>query len=113
MRGNAPQVKVHYKGKEDDFIVFVDSAEAVKNWKTDKTIPMAQVVSGFKVFVTHKHGTQGVHDAASKGTLETEFGTHKDDDVIAAILEKGDIIETESQARNGDRNINSGPSVGH
>nr|OQO25853.1 hypothetical protein B0A51_07939 [Rachicladosporium sp. CCFEE 5018] len=110
MRGNAPQVKVHYKGQEDDFIVFVDSAEAVKKWKTDKTIPMAQVVSGFKVFVTHKHGTQGVHDAASKGTMETEFGTSKDDDVIAAILEKGDIVETESQARNGDRNINSGPS---
>jgi hypothetical protein len=27
--------------------------------------------------------------------LEDEFGTHKDDDVIAQILEKGSIIESE------------------
>jgi len=34
-------------------------------------------------------------DTASKGQLESEFGTHKDDDVITQILEKGHIIETE------------------
>ena len=54
MRGNAPQVKVHLKGNEDDFIIFVDSAQAVRDWKKDKTVPLAQVVSGFKVFVTHR-----------------------------------------------------------
>jgi hypothetical protein len=54
MRGNAPQTKVHYKGKEDDFIIFAESKEAVQTWKTDKTVPLAQVVSGFKIFVTHK-----------------------------------------------------------
>jgi hypothetical protein len=53
-RGNAAQTKVHYKGKDDDFIVFVDSPEDVKKWKNDKTVPLAQVVSGWKVFVTHK-----------------------------------------------------------
>lgn len=53
-RGNAPQSKIHYQGKEDDFIVFVDDAEAVRQWKEDKSIPLAQVVSGFKIFVTHK-----------------------------------------------------------
>jgi hypothetical protein len=53
-RGNDQQTKVHYKGKEDDFIIFADSAEAVENWKKDSSIPLAQVVSGWKVFVTHK-----------------------------------------------------------
>jgi hypothetical protein len=53
-RGEAVKTKVHYKGKEDDFIVFVDDLEALKKWKTDSTIPLADVVSGFKVFVTHK-----------------------------------------------------------
>ena len=53
-RGNAPQTKVHYQGKEDDFIVLVENSAAVKNWKEDRSIPLAQVVSGFKVFVTHK-----------------------------------------------------------
>ena len=53
-RGNAPQTKVHLKGKEEDFIVFVDNAQAVRDWKKDKSIPLAQVVSGWKVLVTHK-----------------------------------------------------------
>lgn len=54
-RGNAPQTKVHYRGKNDDFVVMVESAQAVKDWKGDKSVPLAQVVSGFKVFVTHKY----------------------------------------------------------
>jgi len=53
-RGNDQQTKVHYKGKEDDFIIFVDSADAVKSWKDDSSVPLAQVVSGWKVFITHK-----------------------------------------------------------
>lgn len=53
-RGDASQVKVHYKGAAEDFVVFVDSTEAVQNWKKDSSIPLAQVVSGFKIFVTDK-----------------------------------------------------------
>jgi len=53
-RGETTQVKVHFKGKEDDFIIFVEDAKAAKDWKTDKTIPLAQVVSSYQVFVTGK-----------------------------------------------------------
>ena len=53
-RGNDQQIKVHYKGKDEDFIIFVDSGKAVQDWKADRSIPLAQVVSGWKVFVTHK-----------------------------------------------------------
>lgn len=54
VRGTASNTIVHYKGKNDDFIVFAESAEDVQKWKEDKTIPLAQVVNGFKVFITHK-----------------------------------------------------------
>ena len=54
MRGNAGQTKVHLKGKDEDFVIMVDSKEAVQNWKKDKSVPLSQVVSGWKVFVTHK-----------------------------------------------------------
>lgn len=37
-----------------------------------------------------RHGSQGVMDTASHGTLEAEFGTHKEEDVVQQILEKGD-----------------------
>jgi hypothetical protein len=53
-RGEAQQTKVHYKGKDEDFVIFVDDVKSAKGWKTDKTIPLAQVVSAFKIFVTHK-----------------------------------------------------------
>lgn len=34
-------------------------------------------------------------DGASKGSLEGEFGTSKEEDVVAQILEKGSIVESE------------------
>lgn len=54
-RGEATQIKVHYKGKQEDFIVFVDDVETYKKWLSDKSIPPAQFVSTFKVFLTHKY----------------------------------------------------------
>jgi hypothetical protein len=54
VRGTQEQTKVHFKGKDEDFIVFIDDSKAAQDWKTDKSIPLAQVVSSFKVFVTHR-----------------------------------------------------------
>ncbi|KAF2458253.1 putative RNA binding protein [Lineolata rhizophorae] len=112
-RGNAPQTKVHFKGKEEDFVIFVDDAKAVQDWRKDRSIPLAQVVSGWKIFCTHKQGVQGILDGASNGILDSEFGTHKEEDVVMKILENGDVQEKESAERLGDRNITSGPSVAH
>ena len=55
-RNEATQIKVHYKGENtgDDFIIFIDSAEAVQKWRTDRTIPLAQVVQSFKIFTTRR-----------------------------------------------------------
>ncbi|QIW97748.1 hypothetical protein AMS68_003266 [Peltaster fructicola] len=113
MRGDHAITKVHYHGNDDDFIVYADSAQAVQDWKKDSSIPLAQVVSGFKIFVSHKHGNQGVHDGASKSQLEGEFGTSNEDEVIKKILESGSIIAGENSARGGDRNISQGGSVAH
>lgn len=54
-RGNGHQSKVHYHGKEEDFVVYVDDIKSVQDWKNDRSIPLAQVVSGFKIFITHKY----------------------------------------------------------
>ncbi|KAK3049674.1 hypothetical protein LTR09_009096 [Extremus antarcticus] len=113
MRGNATQTRVHYKGKEDDFVVIVESKEAVQNWKTDKSIPLAQVVDGWKIFITHKQGNTGILDTASHSTLENEFGTHKDDDVVTQILEKGSVLESETHGRDGVKNDSQGARVAH
>jgi hypothetical protein len=54
MKGAATQVKIHYKGSDDDYLVFVDDLETFKKWQSDKSIPMAHFISAFKIFVTHK-----------------------------------------------------------
>lgn len=54
-RGESQQLKVHYKGKEDDFLVFVDDEATYKKWKTDKSVAMAHFISSFKIFVTHRY----------------------------------------------------------
>ncbi|KAF2483225.1 shwachman-Bodian-diamond syndrome protein [Neohortaea acidophila] len=113
VRGNATQIKVHHQGKDEDFIIFVDSKEAVQNWKKDRSIPLAQVVSGFKILTSHKQGNQGILDTASKAALEDEFGTHRDDDVITKILETGTIVESESGGRDGSKNDSKGGLVSH
>ncbi|KAI0995233.1 hypothetical protein K3495_g12949 [Podosphaera aphanis] len=108
------QAKVHFKGETDDFIVFVDDVKAANQWKTDKTIPLAQVVSAFKIFVTHRHGAQGSLDAASRATLENEFGTSVDEEVIKQIIEKGTIQESEhSSDRFNSKNDSMGSRNAH
>lgn len=88
-RGNV--TKVFYKGETDDFIVFVESAEDLAKWKKDRSIPLAQVVDAFQIMVTHKHGAQGQFDVASKASLENEFGTSNEDEIIKKILEEGQV----------------------
>jgi ribosome maturation protein Sdo1 len=55
--------------------VIVDSQEAVTKYRKDSSIPLVNVVNSFDVFVTNKHGPQGVLDRASKSQLENEFNT--------------------------------------
>ncbi|PGH04698.1 hypothetical protein GX51_03365 [Blastomyces parvus] len=112
-RGNVGIYKVFYRGDNDDFLVFIDDVQMLKKWKTDRSTPMAQVVSGFHVFVTHRQGAQGIHDTASNAILHAEFGT---EDVVACIkkiLEKGEVQETENPQRYGTKNDSMGPRVAH
>ncbi|KAL8680104.1 MAG: hypothetical protein Q9224_003077 [Gallowayella concinna] len=112
-RGNAHQSKVHYQGKDEDFVIFVDDVKAVQDWKQDRSIPLAQVVSGFKIFITHKHGAQNPHDEPSKQTLENEFGTHNEDECMIKILEGGSLQETETGERQGPKNDSMGTRAAH
>ncbi|KAI9824695.1 MAG: hypothetical protein M1826_007273 [Phylliscum demangeonii] len=112
-RGNVAHTKVHYAGSNDDFIVFVEDPDELRKWRTDKSIPLAQVLSGWKIFVTHKHGAQGVLDTAPNSTLDNEFGTHVQEEVVKVILEKGTMQETESSERQANRNASHGGAAGH
>ena len=55
--------------------MIVDSQDAVTKYRKDSSVPLVDVVNSFDVFVTNKHGAQGVMDRASKSQLENEFNT--------------------------------------
>eukprot|EP01103_Thecamoeba_quadrilineata_P003016 TRINITY_DN12851_c0_g1_i1.p2 TRINITY_DN12851_c0_g1~~TRINITY_DN12851_c0_g1_i1.p2 ORF type:complete len:117 (+),score=22.44 TRINITY_DN12851_c0_g1_i1:42-392(+) len=107
-RGNTQITQVIYKGKEDHFIIFLDSEKDFEAWKSDSTVPLSSVVAGFKIFVSHKHGSQGILDEATRGQLESEFGTHDVDTVITRILREGELQHSKSQERHGEKNENRG-----
>ncbi|KAL2845662.1 ribosome maturation protein [Aspergillus pseudoustus] len=111
MRANDPSNKIFYKGKSDDFIVFVEDAATLNNWRNDSSVPLSDVINGWKIFVTHKHGSQGVLDGASKASLENEFGTANDEECVKKILEGGELQGYTQRERGGDTNIRNGPQV--
>ncbi|KAE9988826.1 hypothetical protein EG328_007430 [Venturia inaequalis] len=111
-KGETQQTKIHYKGTEDDFIILVESEEAVKKWKEDKTIPLVDVVQSFDVFTTGKHGAQGELNRASNAVLENEFGTKNSEDAVKAIIEKGQVQEVQSSGRQGERNRSNAAGAG-
>ncbi|KAJ7241902.1 ribosome maturation protein [Mycena haematopus] len=83
--------KVIYKPdtqSTEEFTVIVNSEE-YKKWKEgDTTIPLADVVDSFQVFWSSQ-GAQGVLGKPSNQQLDTVFETHKDVDVVTAILKEG------------------------
>lgn len=44
---------------------------------------------------TTSHGTQGILNTASKGTLENEFNTANEDEILKQILQKGELQTTQ------------------
>ena len=47
------------------------------------------------MYLGARHGAQSVGDAASKATLENEFGTANEDECMIKILENGSVQESE------------------
>jgi hypothetical protein len=121
-RGNTQEVRMHYKGPKtgDNYCIYITSAEVARDWVSDKTIPLVDVLDGFLVLVSHKsvppksrrrrnsivafpvdvilttygrQGTQGILDTASDAQMDSEFGTHKVEEVAQIILEKGKVIQ--------------------
>lgn len=79
-----------YKGESQDFLVFVESEEAVKEFFKDSTIPLAEAVGTFKVYTSESgRGVDGVLHEAAKRDLENEFGKKPKEEIIQEILKKG------------------------
>ena len=61
----------------------------------------------------HSHGAQGILNSASKQTLENEFGTKDEDEILTKILENGKVQAVEAAERQGGKNDTKGSLVAH
>ncbi len=52
-RANESTSKIFYKGRSEDFIVFVDDLGTVQKWRGDRSVPLTDVLNGWNIFVTH------------------------------------------------------------
>jgi len=64
--GEGATTKVFLATKNDSFVIFVESADIVKKWRKDRSIPLAEVVNGFKIFTTHKYVAVSLPDRIVK-----------------------------------------------
>eukprot|EP01088_Endostelium_zonatum_P013993 TRINITY_DN2903_c0_g1_i2.p1 TRINITY_DN2903_c0_g1~~TRINITY_DN2903_c0_g1_i2.p1 ORF type:complete len:110 (+),score=35.01 TRINITY_DN2903_c0_g1_i2:140-469(+) len=58
-------------------------------WRTDKSIPVVNVVQNFEIYTEDNH--QKFPSVAANAILDEVFGTHNKDDAIAQILERGTL----------------------
>jgi len=131
MKGAAESTIVHFRGKTDDWVVFINEPEQYKEWKQaqqanaadeqqaddkakDEKFDVPLFVDGKnQVFVTNKHGRQGTKNAASDMEVENEFGTRDKDLAIKHILLKGTLVEIQMPERQGSKNDSKGAMSAH
>ncbi|KAJ3040323.1 hypothetical protein HK097_002591 [Rhizophlyctis rosea] len=102
--GATPAVKVVYHGADSadrqtsgrsmDYFVFANPNQ-VQAWRTDKSIPLVDVVDSFDIFEVGNGGNTGVFSHPSKQALENAFSTSNETDVIQKILTEGKIMASE------------------
>jgi ribosome maturation protein Sdo1 len=92
--------------------VIVASGDAVSKYRKDSSTPLVDVVDSFDIFVTNKHGSQGVLNRASAGQIENEFGTYpanvrvadertKNEEALETILKEGKVEQTKAAPKFG------------
>ncbi|KAL1930322.1 hypothetical protein VTP01DRAFT_10484 [Rhizomucor pusillus] len=82
--------KIVYRGANDqEFFVIANPGMASK-WRKDKTIPLIDVVQSFDVFTSNTGKETGEAVRPSRGTLESAFHTHKEEDAVRQIVENGE-----------------------
>jgi hypothetical protein len=68
-----------------------------------------EILIAFQIFIS-EHGTQGILRQPSKQQLDTDFGTHKDIEVVEFMLKNGKEQAGEGISGSVNLNFARGPS---
>ncbi|KDR84003.1 hypothetical protein GALMADRAFT_236570 [Galerina marginata CBS 339.88] len=106
-------MKVIYKPNTqstEEYSIIVNPEE-YKKWKDgDTTIPLAEVVDSFTIFHSDQ-GSQGILRQPSNQQLDSDFGTHKDIDVVEFMLKNGKEQRGEGLGQTASTNVTRGSNI--
>jgi ribosome maturation protein Sdo1 len=71
-------------------VLMVDK-DALKKYKQDPSVPLAEVVDSFQLLKYDNAGRSGTKSKPSKQEIQDVFGTSRDDDVVKFMLEHGQL----------------------
>ncbi|KAK9702817.1 hypothetical protein K7432_011056 [Basidiobolus ranarum] len=95
------QVVFGDKEKSDaEFFIYINP-DVYTKWKSDKTIPITDVVQAFNVYTTRGGGNTGVAETPSHQELDTVFGTSNNTAVVEHILKHGVVKGTGGISKSG------------
>jgi len=127
MKGGAERPCVQWRGKNGDWVLFIDDVDQYKEWKAaqqqadaadddaDDAKDASFVVPSFvigkdEIFVTDKHSPQGT---ASIVKIAAEFETENKKQAIRRILLEGTVVEAKFPERQGPKNDSMGSMAAH
>ncbi|CAO3647498.1 unnamed protein product [Cunninghamella blakesleeana] len=84
-------LKVYIQDDQNNEIYVIANPSTYNRWKTDKTIPIVDVVQSYDIFTSPPGGNILPADRPSKGYLEDVLGTSNTDDAVRMIIEKGKV----------------------
>lgn len=103
-----------YKGESQDFLVFVESEQAVQDYLKDSTIPLVDAVGTFKVYTSESgRGVDGVLHEAAKRDLENQFGKVPKEEIIEKILKEGEYQKNKNIGKKSWGSTNDANGVNH
>lgn len=113
-------VKIFYQPQYEDricengYVVFVNSEEALEKWRADPSSNIVNIVAAYQVWTTGKQGVNGELNEPSNLQLDTDWGTHKVDDIIPKILKEGSSKGSANLGHKfGTTNASMGPRSAH
>ncbi|KAI9143548.1 ribosome maturation protein [Paraphysoderma sedebokerense] len=98
---NAEKVVYHDRKVTTEEFFVITNPGMVQKWKTDKTIPLVEVVQSFDIFQHGTGGHEGVATRPSKQTLLDVFGTKNETEVVEWLLLHGTVQRAVSNKDTG------------
>ncbi|KAI8608179.1 Shwachman-Bodian-diamond syndrome protein-domain-containing protein [Chytriomyces sp. MP71] len=88
---------------DNGFFAYADKDELNK-WRSDKSVPLVDVVESFHVYQSDNKGASGLEHIASKAELRNNFGVDDVTSVIEQILQSGKDHTLSRDSHKGKQN---------